>query len=219
MYEYDFHQLIPPQVFTSAQEEELLDASPAPQPDDTMSQWDLDLEFEQLFRPPPREEASAGHPTTAARVDRRRKRPRLVQPRWPSVLGAVIAGISATVAAAVGVLGATVTYDPLRQLAFPTAHGLASAWPLLVYGPWFIACLSILHAAAHRRRVRAAWIALIFFSAIAMALSIVHAPKTLTAISTAGLPPVSALAAFHLLFRQITLLHPRHAKIPRQHRH
>jgi hypothetical protein len=206
MYEYDIHQLITPDVFP--EQGPVPDFPPVSQSEDTTEQWDLEGEFEQLFRRP-----------AAPRVHRRRRRTRFVRPHWPRVLSLVITGTTAVVAATVSVLGATVSYDPLRALAFPTAHGLAGAWPLLVYGPWFVGCLSILHAAAHRRQVKVAWIAVILFSAIAMGLCIAHAPRTVTAIATVGLPPVSALASFHLFFRQLTLLHPRHAKLPRQRKH
>jgi hypothetical protein len=217
MYEYDDHQFIPPEAFPLGPE--LPTEYPTvTQPDDVTGQWDLDAEFEQLFRPVPEEPPVEQRPATP-RVDRRRRRPRFVRLRWPSVLGVAIAAATATVASTVSVLSAMVSYGPLRQLASPTAHGLACSWPLLVYGPWFAGCLSILHAAAHRRHVKAAWAAVILFSAIAITLCIAHAPKTLTAIATAGLPPISALVSFHLLFRQITLLHPRHAKIPRQRKH
>lgn len=191
-------------------------------PDAGPRRWDLDSEFEQLFQPPSQYAAvpiQQETPSGTPRVDRRRKRPRVVRRRWPAVLRIAIAGTTAAVTSVVSVLGARVSYGPLRDLASPTAYSLASSWPLLIYGPWSVACLSILHAAAYRRQVRAAWLAVLLFSAIAMALCIAHAPRTATAIATAGLPPVSALVSFHLLFRQITLLHPRHAKLPRQRRH
>ncbi|MEE4543329.1 hypothetical protein V2S66_15290 [Streptomyces sp. V4-01] len=219
MYEYDDRGLLVPTPFFE------------PEPDETRrQQWDLDAEFEQFFRPPYQEEpppedfqpppAPAPLPERAPRVDRRRRRTRLirVQVRWPAVLGHGIAGVTATVTGTVSVLAGMISYGPLRLLASPTANGLASTWPLLVYGPWVAACLSILHAARHRKHVRAAWCAVIVFTGICMALCIAHAPKTVTAIATAGLPPVSALACFHLLFRQLTLLQPRHAKLPRQRR-
>jgi hypothetical protein len=218
MYDYDDYPPISPDVF-APDLGQAPDFPAAEQADDTLSQWDVDVEFEQLFRQPVQEEPVAAPRSAALRVDRRRRRQRVVRLRWPFVLGVAIAGTTALVSTTVSVLGALVSYDPLRELATPTAHSLASAWPLLVYGPWFIGCLSILHAAAHRRQVRAGWVAVIVFSLIAMALCIAHAPRTLTAIATAGLPPVSALVSFHLLFRQITLLHPRHAKIPRQRKH
>ncbi|MYS19919.1 hypothetical protein GA0115240_11499 [Streptomyces sp. DvalAA-14] len=219
MYEYDEYPTIAPEIFVP-EPGQAPDFPPAEQADDTLSQWDVDVEFEQLFRQPAREEPPAAtQRSTAPRVDRRRRRQRTVPLRWPLLLGVAIAGTTAIVSSTVSVLGALVSYNPLRELASPTAHDLASAWPLLIYGPWFVGCLSILHAAAHRRQVRAAWITVIVFSLIAMALCIDHAPRTLTAIATAGLPPVSALVSFHLLFRQITLLHPRHAKIPHQRKH
>jgi hypothetical protein len=217
MYDYDVGN--PISTDSVPQFVQSLDAYSEGEPDDTRQQWDLAAEFEQLFRSPLHQEAAADPPSAAARVKRRRKRPRLVRFRWSSVLGHGLAGITAVVAAVVSMLGAMISYGTLRQLASPTAHSLAGAWPLLVYGPWFASCLSILHAAAHRRQVKVAWIALILFSAISMALCIAHAPRTVTAITTAGLPPVSAVASFHLLFRQITLLHPLHAKIPRQRKH
>ncbi len=219
MYEYDAQQMMASDPYASYAGPSP-DQGPPEQEETQHHQWDLDAEFEQLFRPqvppePPLEQVVAGPP----RVDRRRRRTPMVRMRWPSVLGGGLAGITAVVTATVSVLGAMITYDPLRQLAFPTAHGLADLWPLLVYGPWFAACLSILHAAAHRRQARAAWIAVTLFSGVAVALCIAHAPRSATSIATAGLPPISALAGFHLLFRQITLLHPRHAKIPGQRRH
>ncbi len=195
-------------------------------PQDASGPWDLDAEFEQLFRPPDAEPPTPVPPEPpvpprppAPRLDRRRRRPRLIRLRWSTVLGIGIASVTSSVVVTVSVLGAMVSYGPLRQLAFPTARGLSGSWPLLVYGPWFVGCLSILHAAAHRRRARTAWAAVIVFSGIATGLCVSHAPRTATAFAAAGLPPLSALVSFHLLLRQITLLHPRHAKLPRQRKH
>lgn len=225
MYEYDIQPLVPSEVFSAAPGETAefyVDATPT---DETVGQWNLDSEFEQLFRqsaqePQPQPQL-AEHLPVPPRVDRRRRRSRLAGLRDPRVLSLVIAGITAAVATVVSGLGALISYDPLRLLAFPTAHSLAGLWPLLVYGPWLVSCLSILHAAVHRRQVKVAWITLILFSGVTVALCIAHAPRTLTAISTAGLPPVSALVSFHLLVGQITLLDPRHAKtkLPRQRKH
>jgi hypothetical protein len=229
MYEYDDRQLIVPDPYPSYPEQPL-DVVAEPEFGDTRQNWDLDAEFEHFFRPSAEEEQPPDHPLAPPppadraerleRIDRRRRRPRLIRIhiRWPSVLGHGIAGVTAGVTGTIGVLSAMISYGPLRLLASPTADSLAGAWPLLVYGPWLAACLSILHAARHRRHVRAAWFAMIAFTAIAMALCIAHAAKTLTDIATAGLPPLSALACFHLLYRQLTLLQPRHAKIPRQRR-
>lgn len=222
MYEYDVHPLVPSEVFGAAPEETAeyyVDATPT---EEAVGRRNLDSEFEQLFRQSAEEAQLAECRPVSSRVDRRRRRrSRLVGLRAPRVLSIAIAGTTAAVASVVSVLGAMVCYDPLRLLAYPTASNLAGSWPLLVYGPWLVSCLSILHAAAHRRQVRAAWVALVLFSSVAVALCIAHAPRTVTAIATAGLPPVSALASFHLLLRQITLLDPRHAKtkLPRQRKH
>lgn len=130
----------------------------------------------------------------------------------------MITGITSAVTSSVSVLGAMVSYGPLRRLASPTAHELDWSWPLLVYGPWLVGCLFVLHATAHRRPTRTGWTAVFLFSAIAVALCVAHAPRTVTASATAGLPPFSALASFVLLSRQITLLRPDRVEIPRQRR-
>ncbi|WUH91965.1 DUF2637 domain-containing protein [Streptomyces sp. NBC_00433] len=194
---------------------------PEAQPDDTGTQWDIDAEFEYLFQSPV---PAAAPPPQAARpamprVNHRRRRPRVVRVRRSAVLGMAIAGVTAAVTGTVSVLGAMVAYAPLRQLATPTTEGLASSWPLLVYGPWLVGSLSILNAAANRRSERAGWAAMILFSVIATALCVVHAPRTVTASAVAGLPPFSALASFLLLSRQITLLRPRRTKLPHQRKH
>ncbi|WP_405580712.1 hypothetical protein [Streptomyces sp. NBC_01190] len=212
MYEYDVHPLITAEAYV---EPEQVPDFPPPRPDEHTDQWDLDGEFEQFFRQSPREDVPL---RVVPRVDRRRPR-RRVRVRWPTVLSVAVAATTAAIATTVSVLGAMVSYEPLRQLASPTAQGLASSWPLLVYGPWFLGALSVLHAVAHRKQVRGAWLAVILFSLVAMALCIAAAPRTITAVATAGLPPLSALASFHLLFRQITLFHPRHAKLPHQRKH
>jgi hypothetical protein len=192
--------------------------------------WDIDAEFEQLFRRPAAEDIPAppDHPPAVPRpapAPHRRRRPRrlrrlikLLRMPWVSVISFCIALATGIIACVVSLLGAMVSYDPLRLLAYPTAHGLASSWPLLVYGPWLAGCLSVLRAAAHQRQVKGAWAVVTGFSAVAVALCVAHAPRTPTAMATAGLPPVAALACFHLLYRQVTLVHPRHARLPRQRR-
>lgn len=224
MYEYDIYQtmgpdgLAPrlgrlPDPFPEAEEAEA---------DDTRTQWDLDAEFEHLFKPivpgqagPPPAESTPSAP----RVHRLRKRRLPVRLRQPAALGVFLATITAAVAAGISVLGAMISYGPLRQLAYPTAHGLAGSWPLLVFGPWLAGCLSVLHAAVHRRSGRTGWITVILFSVIAMTLCIAHAPRTIIASATAGLPPVSALATFLLLSRQIALLRRGRTKPKRRRKH
>lgn len=218
MYDYDTQQMMGPDEF-APQPERLVDFFPEVQPDDdTRTQVDFDAEFEHLFQPQAPAAAPLVGQLSAPPVKHRRRRPRLVRLRWPTVLGVAIAVITGAVTSTISVLGAMVSYDPLRRLATPTAHGLDWSWPLLVYGPWLAGCLFVLHTTARRRPGRTGWIAVILFSAIAMALCIAHAPRTITASATAGLPPFSALASFLLFSRQITLLRPSRPKIPRQRR-
>jgi hypothetical protein len=190
-------------------------------------QWDIDAEFEQLFRQPeaPQEEPVAVRPPVRPALHRKRRPHRVRQffkglrVPWVSVISFCIAMATGAIACVVSLLGAMVAYDPLRVLAYPTAHNFASAWPLLIYGPWLAGCLSVLRAAAHQRHVRTAWAVVTLFSAVAVVLCIAQAPRTATGMATAGLPPVAALACFHLLYRQVTLVHPRHARLPRQRKH
>jgi hypothetical protein len=220
VYEYDTHQMMVPDEF-APHPERLSDFFPeAQQPDDDIrTQVDFDTEFEHLFQPQVSEPATPVQGLSAAPpVKHRRRRPRLARVQWPTVLGVAIAAITGAVTSTISVLGAMVSYDPLRRLASPTAHGLDWSWPLLVYGPWLAGCLFVLHTTARRRPGRTGWIAVILFSVIAMALCIAHAPRTITASATAGLPPFSALASFLLFSRQITLLRPGRPKLPRQRR-
>ncbi|NUK51619.1 DUF2637 domain-containing protein, partial [Streptomyces lunaelactis] len=161
-------------------------------------------------------------PVTIPRKHGARRRPsrlvrcvRWIRAPWLKVLSLLIAALTAAIVGMVSVLGGLIAYDPLRTLASP-AHGLAGWWPLLVYGPWLVASLSILRAALHRRRAVHSWVVVILFSAVAMCLCVAHAPRTPIAMAVAGLPPITALISFQQLVLQITLTSPaRHAQ-PRQ---
>lgn len=219
MYEYDVYGVLEPDGFAPRLDQQQ-DSVPEVPPDGTGTQWDIDAEFEYLFQPVAGETTAPREGRAATpRVNRRRRRPRIVRLRRSAVVGLTIAGVTAMVSSTVSVLSAMVSYGPLRQLASPTTQGLACSWPLLVYGPWLVGCLSILNAAAHRRSGRVGWIAVLLFTAIATALCVVHAPRTITASAVAGLPPFSALVSFLLLSRQITLLRPSRTKLPRQRKH
>ncbi|MFF2849111.1 DUF2637 domain-containing protein [Streptomyces sp. NPDC058001] len=109
----------------------------------------------------------------------------------------------------VGALGGTVAHDPLRHLAGADAPSeVADWWPLLVYGPWLVASLSILHAALNKRRAPHAWCVVLLFSVFAIGFCIDQAPRTLTGATVASLPTIATVACFHQLVRQITLTRP-----------
>ncbi|MFP8904887.1 DUF2637 domain-containing protein [Streptomyces atacamensis] len=158
----------------------------------------------------------SGRSAAERRHRRRRRTPQRPELSLLHVFSYAVAALTAGIVAMVSVLGGLVSYDPLRLLAGPAVPAdLARWWPLLVYGPWLAGSLSILRATVLRRRVRHSWAVVILFSAVAVVLCVAHAPKTLTGVAAAGLPPITALACFHQLVGQITLTQPRHA-LPRR---
>ncbi len=138
---------------------------------------------------------------------------------WLKVISLLIAAVTAAIVAMVGALGGAISYDPLRELAVPGVVGeLAGWWPLLVYGPWLVASLSILRAAVHRRRAVHSWVVVVFFSVVAVYLCVAHSDRTTVGIAVSGLPPIAALVCFQQLVRQVTLTSPPRTG-PRQPRH
>ncbi len=187
-------------------------------PDGLHTDWAFDRDLAQLLKtgtvgaaPPP---VSAARTIPRKRGGARRRPSRLVrcarwiQRPWLKVLSLFIAALSAVIVGMLSALGGLIAYDPLRRMASPGAHGLAAWWPLLIYGPWLVASLSILRAALHRRRAGHSWAVVVLFSAFAMCLCVVQASRTPIAMAVAGLPPVTALLSFHQLVHQITLIAP-----------
>ena len=134
--------------------------------------------------------------------------------RWASLLCSAVASV---LVAMLSVLGGLISYEPLRAAAAGGAPASLTAWwPLLIYGPWLVASMSILRAALHQKRATHSWAVVVFFSGLAVALCVAQAPATVTDLSVAGLPPISALVAFHQIVRQITLISPPRHAFPRQ---
>ncbi|MEU0599131.1 DUF2637 domain-containing protein [Streptomyces sp. NPDC006393] len=155
---------------------------------------------------PPLRDVSRGH-----RKVRERRRPNMLR-----TASHLIAALAAVIASTVSFFGGMVAYDPLRIVAVPRMHeGIASWWPLLVYGPWLVASLSVLRAALHQRRAVHSWCVVLLFSSIAMLLCVVQAPRTLVDMSAAALPGLASLACFQQLVRQITLTRPPRRATPR----
>ncbi len=122
----------------------------------------------------------------------------------------------AVIAALVSVFSGLAVCEALRHSAGPrTAHDVASWWPLLIYGPWLVASLSILRAALHQRRAVHSWSIVLLFSTLATLLCVAQAPRTFAAQAAATLPPIAALACFQQLVRQITLTRPPRQPAPR----
>jgi hypothetical protein len=139
-------------------------------------------------------------------------------PRWSQFLNVLIAVVTAVVAILTTLLDATISYPPLSHLAaIAVPSDAAHVWPLLLFGPWLVAFLSILRAAIHRRRACQSWAIVVILSALTVFLCMASAPRTLTGLTIGGIPPVTALICFHQLVRQITLTSPpRHSKHPGQ---
>ncbi|MFJ9148371.1 DUF2637 domain-containing protein [Streptomyces sp. NPDC102270] len=134
-----------------------------------------------------------------------------------------IAAAATVIASTVSVFGGLIAYDPLMFIATGrTESSVASCWPLLVFGPWLVASLSILRHALHQRRSFHSWSVVLVFSAIAMAMCVAQAPSDLMARAAAALPSFASLACFQQLVRQITLTRPprrslrRHRQQPRE---
>ncbi|MFH8407196.1 DUF2637 domain-containing protein [Streptomyces sp. NPDC018019] len=145
---------------------------------------------------------------------------------WRRLLSASSVLLTAVIAISVSALGAVASYPPLRSIADGVAPAdIAVLWPLLIYGPWVVATLSILRARVHRRRTLHSWAVVIFFAVVAMLLCIAHVHPSPAGIAVAGLPPLTVLLCFHQFVRQLDLAAApqpaaRHAHSSRgQHRH
>ncbi|MCH5671524.1 DUF2637 domain-containing protein [Streptomyces gilvus] len=167
-------------------------------------------------------ETATASAAVASTVPHRPSRHRRVQGRqgglsWSRTTSFLVAAVASVIVAMVSVFGGMVAYHPLSEVAIgdPARSGVDSWWPLLIYGPWMVASLSILRAALHRRRAAHSWCAVTFFSAVAVALCVVDAPKTFPHAATAALPAIAALTCFHQLVRQITLTRPPRKGTPR----
>ncbi|MFD9523322.1 hypothetical protein [Streptomyces sp. NPDC059979] len=156
-----------------------------------------------------------GRPPTASNGHRRNssKSPVVTLLQTGSVFTAVLVG---AIAAVVSILSGLAICDALRHSAGPhTARAVVSWWPLLIYGPWMVASLSILRSALHQRRALHSWSIVLLFSTLATLLCVAQAPKTIAAGAASALPAVAALACFQQLVRQITLTRPPRQAAPR----
>ncbi|MFG2972043.1 hypothetical protein ACGFYY_03420 [Streptomyces sp. NPDC048331] len=157
-----------------------------------------------------------GRPPAHASGGHRRhppKTPVLTLLQTGSLFTATLVG---AIAALVSILSGLAICDTLRHSAGPhTAREVVGWWPLLIYGPWMVASLSILRSALHQRRALHSWSIVLLFSTLATLLCVAEAPRTITAGAASALPAVAALACFQQLVRQITLTRPPRQAVPR----
>jgi hypothetical protein len=165
---------------------------------------------------PLREMAAADMPRLMA-VPRRHRKLRVRSfLTGPHTIGNLTGALVAVVTSMVSVVGGMVSYEPLWLVAAAQAQGsMASWWPLLIYGPWLVASLSILRAALYQRRAVHSWAVVLLFSSVAVLLCILRAPWTITNAAATALPILASLTCFQQLVRQITLTRPPHRTVPR----
>ncbi|MEV6120009.1 DUF2637 domain-containing protein [Streptomyces sp. NPDC052077] len=149
--------------------------------------------------------ARGGPRSSGHRKVRERRRP-----RGRDAASYLIAAAITVITSAVSLFGGLVAYGPLRFIALTRLQTDAvSWWPLLVYGPWLAASLSVLRAALHHRRAVHSWCAVLAFSLIAMFLCVAaQTPTTAMDVTAAALPGLASLTCFQQLVRQITLTRP-----------
>ncbi|MFF0739178.1 DUF2637 domain-containing protein [Streptomyces sp. NPDC004111] len=199
----------------------------APRTTVVMDGWDPDEELAAMTSPTPNQQPPAPHRQPAApngqpaapnghavpdpqagphlRIDRRRPRRRS---RFLAARGTVQAKILiSAICVCAGVLliwSVAYTYGQLRTIAtglLPDA--VALWWPLAVYGPWFLAALSIARATMQHRTAYRSWAVLLASSAVAVALCVGHSSRSIMAFVMFGFPPVTALVCFWELIGQV----------------
>jgi hypothetical protein len=194
---------------------------------------------QQATIPPPRGEPSPGvdfadpreklaqftaqfspgrHSPAAAGTGHRKRRVHRMRVKWMRAGSFAIAAFVSVLVAMVSVFGGMAAYGPLRNATSGVDGGMIAWWPLLVYGPWMAASLSILRNALHQRRAAHSWCIVLLFSSVAMILCVAQADRTVTGVAAAALPAFASLACFQQLVRQITLTLPPSQEKPRHRR-
>ncbi|MDQ0956300.1 hypothetical protein QFZ66_000178 [Streptomyces sp. B4I13] len=147
-------------------------------------------------------EGTSAHAPQLSPIGRRHACKRPASARWWNVLMSTLNRLmSMAVFAVVAALSGLLSYEPLRRLATPAAHGLALWWPFLVFGPWLTAVLAISCRAMPARR-RSGWCVLLAFTGLTVVLCLIGAPRSAAGFVTAGLPPLAALTCILLLSRE-----------------
>ncbi|AIR99530.1 DUF2637 domain-containing protein [Streptomyces glaucescens] len=191
------------------------------------------MEEEHPHLPPPRDEDSfhapadgttmAGFPevTTGLPPLKRapgghRRIPERARPGALQTTSCLVAALAAAIASAVSFFSGLVASGPLQVVAATRVPSdIVPWWPLLLYGPWLVASLSVLRAALHQRRALHSWCTVLLFSSVTILLCVLQAPRTLLDITTAALPGLASLACFQQAVRQITLTRAPRKSVPR----
>lgn len=141
------------------------------------------------------------------RIDRRRTRPR---PQFLDLYRRItramaLCTVIAVCAVCLLIWSIAYTCGQLSETAGSVLpRHLAQWWPLMLYGPWSVAALSILRAAVQRHPARRSWGVLLVTSAVAVALCVSHSAHSALAFVTLGIPPITSLVCFWELVGQFT---------------
>lgn len=160
--------------------------------------------------PAPHAEAAetAGRPLSRIERRRMRRQPQfLVAARRITQVTVLFAAIAVCAACLLG-WSIAYSYGQLRAIAENILPAeLARWWPLTVYGPWFVAALSILRATVQHQPAPRSWGVLLVASAMAVALCVSHSSHSVLALVTLGIPPITALVCFWELIGQVSSKH------------
>ncbi|MFH9355601.1 DUF2637 domain-containing protein [Kitasatospora sp. NPDC017646] len=144
------------------------------------------------------------HPRVIADHPQHRSRTTYPARRGADIVGSVIGFLTAAIVTVVCILGWAISYHPLQDVALSRLpRGLSQYWPVVVYGPWMAASLSVLRAALGGRKVANSWTVILVFAGIASGLCIVDTPSTMPEAVVAGLPPVTAVVSLQQMVRQL----------------
>ncbi|PBC75526.1 hypothetical protein BX265_0192 [Streptomyces sp. TLI_235] len=107
---------------------------------------------------------------------RRRRDP--VAASWPRTVSLALVTLRTLAFTTVCLLGWMFSYDPLHDLALSRTPGVpARLWPIVVFGPWLVGCLSVLRAANDGRRVVHSWLVVVLFSTVCSGLCVADASR------------------------------------------
>ncbi|MFH8386753.1 DUF2637 domain-containing protein [Kitasatospora sp. NPDC018058] len=150
-------------------------------------------------------------------IAHRRERHERLARRRSDIVGSVIGFLTATIVTVVCILGWMISYHPLQDVALSQLpRGLSQYWPVVVYGPWMTASLSVLRAALGGHKVANSWTVILVFAGIASLLCIVDSPSTMPEAVIAGLPPVTAVVSLQQMVRHLLVTRQMRLEDPRQ---
>ncbi|AOR33564.1 hypothetical protein BFF78_23080 [Streptomyces fodineus] len=188
-----------------------------PEPDLVSSEWDPVEELAQILAAPA---AANPAPTPLDTPPPRRSSRRRIRNESHLLDGGrrvthitLLIGAVSLCAVIMLVWSVAYSYGQLRAIASAVLPmRLAQWWPLTVYGPWFVAALSVLRATAQRRSARRSWCIVLAASAMAVGMCVSHSSQRVLSLVIFGIPPVTALVCFSELVGQLSSRNrPRHA--------